>query len=94
MRNYNVTPEFKNHATQILSNKKFTAVFPFMNLINREGFIYNEQELNGLVQMLGEFPYNEVAEFFQKLPTYCTEQGESESTAPAVFEPVAEEAGN
>ncbi len=73
MRNYTVTPEFKEKVTQILNTKKFSAVFPFMNLINREGFTYDEQELNSVVQFLGEFPYNEVAEFFQILTTIVKE---------------------
>jgi hypothetical protein len=73
MRNYNVTPEFKTQVSAVLATKKFTTVFPYMNLINREGFTYTETELNSVVQFLGEFSYNEVAEFFQQLPTYCTE---------------------
>jgi len=68
MRNYTVTPEFKTQVTALLNTKKFSAVFPYMNLINRDGFNYNEQELNSVVQFVGEFPYNEVAEFFQTLP--------------------------
>ena len=58
MRTYTVKPEFKTQVTAILSTKKFSAVFPFMNLINREGFTYNEQELNQMVQFLSEFPDN------------------------------------
>lgn len=85
MRNYTVSPEFKTHVTAILQTKKFSAVFPFMNLVNREGFEYNEQELNQLVQFLGEFPYNEVAEFFQVLPTMVAEQGQPESAPQTEF---------
>ena len=79
MRNYTVSPEFKTRVTAILQTKKFSAVFPFMNLVNREGFEYNEQELNQLVQFLGEFPYNEVGEFFQILPSNVSENAVSES---------------
>jgi hypothetical protein len=78
MRNYTVTPEFKTQVSTILQTKKFSAVFPFMNLINRDGFVYNEQELNQMVQFLGEFPYNEVGEFFQQVPTMVKERGEDE----------------
>ena len=45
MQNYVVTPEFKTRVTDILNTKKFTSVFAFMNLINREGFIFTEAEL-------------------------------------------------
>ena len=81
MRNYTVSPEFKTQVTAILQTKKFSAVFPFMNLVNRDGFVYNEQELNQIVQFLGEFPYNEVAEFFQSVPSLVKEDG-AETEAP------------
>ena len=74
MQNYVVTPEFKQRVTDILNTKKFTQVFPFMNLINREGFTFSETELNQLVQFLGEFTYNEVAELFNRLPTIVTQE--------------------
>lgn len=81
MKNYEVTPEFKTQVTTILSTKKFSTVFPFMNLVNRDGFTYTEQELNQVVQFLGEFPYNEVAEFFTKLSSVINElPADSEST--------------
>ena len=74
MQNYVVTPEFKQRVTDILNTKKFTQVFPFMNLINREGFTFSETELNQLVQFLGEFAYTEVAELFSKLPFIVTQE--------------------
>jgi len=74
MQNYVVTPEFKTRVTDILNTKKFTSVFAFMNLINREGFIFTEAELNQTVQFLGEFPYNEVAELFNRLPVIVTQE--------------------
>jgi hypothetical protein len=74
MQNYVVTPEFKQRVTDILNTKKFTQVFPFMNLINREGFQFTETELNQLVQFLGEFAYNEVAELFNRLPAIVTQE--------------------
>lgn len=77
MRNYTVSPEFKTQVTAILQAKKFSAVFPFMNLVNREGFVYSEQELNQIVQFLGEFSYNEVAEFFVLLPSLVKEDNEN-----------------
>ena len=79
MRNYTVTPEFKTQVTALLNTKKFSAVFPYMNLINRDGFSYTEQELNSIVQFVGEFPYNEVAEFFQILPTHVKEATKEEA---------------
>jgi len=90
MKNYTVTPEFKTRATALLNTKKFSAVFPYMNLINRDGFNYSEQELNSIVQFVGEFPYNEVAEFFQILPTQIKESAKEEITQESA-EPVAEE---
>jgi hypothetical protein len=65
---YKVTPDFKNRVTTILSGKKFTVVFPFMNLVNRDSDVYNEQELNSLIQFIGDLPYVEVAEFFNLVP--------------------------
>jgi hypothetical protein len=90
MRNYTVTPEFKTQVTTLLNTKKFSAVFPYMNLINRDGFTYNEQELNSIVQFVGEFPYNEVAEFFQILPNNVKE--ETGETSSPKMEVVTEEA--
>jgi hypothetical protein len=67
-QNYVVSPEFKTQVSEILNTKKFTAVFPYMNLINREGNTFTESEMNSIVQFIGEFPYQEVAEFFAKIP--------------------------
>ena len=78
MQNYVVTPEFKQRVTDILNTKKFTQVFPFMNLVNREGFTFDENELNQLVQFLGEFAYNEVSELFNRLPSIVTQVTEGE----------------
>ncbi len=83
MQNYVVTPEFKQRVTDILNTKKFTQVFPFMNLINREGFTFNETELNQLVQFLGEFAYNEVAELFNRLPAIVTQVTDADVQDPA-----------
>jgi hypothetical protein len=93
MRNYTVSPEFKTQVSTILSTKKFSTVFPHMNLVNREGFTYSEVELNSIVQFLGEFAYNEVAEFFTVLPTLVKEEGaanEQSNTNVATTEAVAE----
>jgi hypothetical protein len=79
MKQYTVSPEFKTHVTSILNTNKYSLVFPFMNLVNRDGFVYTEFELNELIQFLGEFPYNEVAEFFLLLPTLVDESGETVS---------------
>jgi len=92
MRTYTVSPEFKTQVTNILSTKKFTAVFPFMNLINRDGFTFNEQELNQLIQFMGEFPYNEVAEFFQSISKQVTEDGAG--SEPTFSQSVVEEEAN
>jgi hypothetical protein len=79
MKQYNVSAEFKTQVTRILNTNKYSLVFPFMNLVNRDGFVYTEFELNELIQFLGEFPYNEVAEFFLMLPTLVDESGEAAS---------------
>lgn len=92
MKNYNVSPDFKTQVSAILATKKFTTVFPYMNLINRDGFTYTEGELNSFVQHLGEYSYNEVAEFFQKLPGYCTEQIAEAVAKPAKETTVAKKA--
>jgi hypothetical protein len=84
---FKVTPEFKSKATAVLTTKKFSAVYPYMNLINREGFIYTEQELNSVLNFVGEFAYNEVAEFFQGLSKQVSEVSQTEideaSTEPS-----------
>ena len=72
MPHFTVTPEFKTQASAILTTKKFSAVYPYMNLVNREGFIYEETELNTLLNFIGEFSYNEAAEFFQGLSKQVT----------------------
>jgi hypothetical protein len=90
---YKVSPEFKAQATTILNTKKFSAVYPYMNLINREGFIYTEQELNTVLNFIGEFGYNEVAEFFQNLSKQVAEVTSADTqneTSSEVQEPVAE----
>jgi len=86
MQNFIVSPDFKTRVTDILNTKKFTVVFPYMNLINREGNIYTESELNQLVQFLGELPYSEVSELFNLIPVLVQkveEQTEAETSSPA-----------
>jgi len=80
MSKFTVTPEFKTQASSILTAKKFSAVYPYMNLVNREGFTYDESELNTLLNFIGEFSYNEVAEFFQGLSKQVTPTESAEST--------------
>lgn len=80
MQNFIVTPDFKTRVTDILNTKKFTAVFPYMNLINREGNTYTESELNQLVQFLGELPYTEVSELFTLLPVIVQKAEDSTIT--------------
>ena len=82
--NYQVTPEFKTQVAEILATQKFSTVFPFMNLINREGFEYTEEELNSVVQFLGEFPYSTVAEFFNVLATHVSQEGNLNAVEPSV----------
>jgi hypothetical protein len=72
-KKYKVTQQFKEQITEILQTKKFGAVYPYMNLINREGFDYEENELNSIVALLAEFPYGEVAEFFTNIKTNVIE---------------------
>lgn len=79
-KQFQVSPEFKERLTEILQAKKFAAVFPYMNLVNREGFTYTEEELNSFVALLSEFPYAEVAEFFATIKQNVTEL--SSSTEP------------
>lgn len=84
MKMYTVTPAFKNAVSEILGTQKFSAVFPYMNLVNREGFTYTEEELNSFVQFLGEFPYSQVAEFFRVLPELVKETQTTEAAAETV----------
>lgn len=71
-----VTPEFKQRLTEILQPKKFGAIFSYMNLVNREGFVYTEDELNSFIALLSEFPYVDVAEFFSTVKQNVTEINE------------------
>lgn len=82
MKNFTVTPNFKSSVSEVLSTQKFSAVFPYMNLVNREGFVYSEEELNSIVQFLGEFPYSQVAEFFQTLPLNVSEANDETTAEP------------
>lgn len=89
--NYQVTPEFKTQVAEILATQKFSTVFPFMNLINREGFTYSEEELNSIVQFLGEFSYSTVAEFFNNLANHVsTENAETTNKVESETTPEVE----
>lgn len=67
MKLMKVSPEFKKIVKDILLTKKYGLVFPYMNLIDREGFEYQEGELNALIKFLAEFSYQEVFMFFNSL---------------------------
>lgn len=82
--NYQVTPEFKTQVAEILATQKFSTVFPYMNLINRDGFVYSEEELNSIVQFVGEFPYSTVAEFFNGLSAHVSQEGNLNAVEPSV----------
>jgi hypothetical protein len=90
MQNFIVSPDFKTRVTDILNTKKFTSVFPYMNLINREGNTYNESELNQLVQFLGELPYSEVSELFNLIPVIVQKVEESSTETAAAPETAPE----
>lgn len=87
-----VSNEFKSSAIEIFSTKKFSDVYPIMNLLKSEESMYPESTLNSIVQILGEYPYSEVYEFFDKMNTMISEatgaqnnepQPETESEAPS-----------
>ena len=86
MKTFTVTKAFKESVTEILMEKKFNAVYPYMNLINREGFEYTEGELNNLVQFLSEFPYANVAEFFASIKENVKELGSEVEESESVSE--------
>ena len=87
MQNFIVSPDFKTRVTDVLNTKKFTSVFPYMNLINREGNTYTESELNQLVQFLGELPYSEVSELFNLIPVIVQKVEEPSTKTPSETEP-------
>jgi hypothetical protein len=89
MTTYIVTPEFKTRATDILKTKKFASVFQYMNLINREGNLYREDELNALTQLLSEFSYTEVSEFFALVPQMVKKQDDEATSAESQKEETA-----
>jgi len=80
-KTFKVTPEFKEEASAILHSKKFSAVYPYMNLINRDTSIYSEDEINAIIQLLSEFSYSEVAEFFNSIKLNVQELGEDEQVS-------------
>ena len=73
MKMYQVTTEFKEKVTEVLQAKKFSAVYPYMNLINREGFVYTQEELDSIAALLSEFSYSEVAEIFYSMKNNVSE---------------------
>lgn len=80
-KTFQVTPEFKERITELLQKLKFVTIFPYMNLINREGFIYTEDELNSFIALLSEFPYAEVAEFFATIKQNVIEVNEGQEVS-------------
>jgi hypothetical protein len=80
-KTFQVTPEFKERITELLQKLKYGTIFPYMNLINREGFIYTEDELNSFIALLSEFPYAEVAEFFATIKQNVIEVNEGQEVS-------------
>jgi hypothetical protein len=68
-----VSNEFKSSAIEIFSTKKFSDVYPIVNILKSEESMFPESTLNAIVQVLGEYPYAEVYEFFDKMNTMITE---------------------
>ena len=72
-KKFEVTEVFKESVTEILKTKKYSAVYPYMTMINREEMIYTEDELNSFISLLSEFSYSEVAEFFATIKHHVSE---------------------
>ena len=72
-KKFKVTEVFKESVTEILKTKKYSAVYPYMTMINREEMIYTEDELNSFISLLSEFSYSEVAEFFATIKHHVSE---------------------
>ena len=79
-KKFKVTEVFKESVTEILKTKKYSAVYPYMTMINREEMIYTEDELNSFISLLSEFSYSEVAEFFATIKTYRDWETDRKST--------------
>ena len=72
-KKFKVTEVFEESVTEILKTKKYSAVYPYMTMINREEMIYTEDELNSFISLLSEFSYSEVAEFFATIKHHVSE---------------------
>ena len=72
-KKFNVTDVFKESVAEILKTKKYSAVYPYMTMIEREEKVYTEDELNSFITLLSEFSYAEVAEFFATIKHHVSE---------------------
>ena len=73
-KTFEVTQEFKNNISEILSTKKYVTVYPYMKMIQRDGYLYTEDELNSFIALMEDFSYAEVADFFASIKYHVAEQ--------------------
>ena len=65
---FTINEETRNAILEICKDKPFNKVFNIMKLIEKD--VLTEQEANVIINVLGNFPYSEVAEFFNNIQKY------------------------
>ena len=73
MKQYKIAPEFKEMIIETLKNKKFSVVYKYMDLLIADRESYSEQEVDAVLNFLGEMPYIEVHEIFRSVKEHVSE---------------------
>jgi len=74
VKNYTVTPKGKEAFLVIVANKPFNSVVGILGLLEKETL--TEEEANGLINFIGNYPYVEVVDFFSNLTENITMHAE------------------
>lgn len=62
---FQINDETRKAIHEVIANKPFNAVFGITQIIGKD--VLNEQEANAIINAIGQFPYSEVAGFFNKI---------------------------
>lgn len=69
---FQITDETRKAIHKVIANKPFNAVFGITQIIAKD--VLNEKEANAIINAIGQFPYSEVAEFFNNISNLFIEQ--------------------
>jgi hypothetical protein len=69
---FQINEETRKAIHEVIANKPFNAVFGITQIMSKD--VLSEKEANAIINAIGQFPYAEVAGFFNNISKLFVEQ--------------------